>query len=271
MNLDIKDIGSGPFLATIISGIHGDERSPLRITRLLERCASLNGRIRIIRHANPFAVAAKSRCTPEDGKDLNRCFPGSAEGSITEQLALRVLSSIRGKVVIDLHAFQMKSPLVAIIGDDTRMRELNQTLAQRSGICHVWHVSNSTHPGSLAGALNAQRIPNIAIEMSDARNLTRAQTRACLDAIGCILGAKTSRSSHQKHFRRTIITSTLPGTFHPKIETGTLVHQGQIIGRINDSPVSAPFAGEILHIQERQVLPAGADLAGIAVAMEETL
>lgn len=55
---------------------------------------------------NPLAFAAKQRTTPQDGKNLARCFPGNPRGSITERIAHRLHHEFiaRADFLIDLHS-----------------------------------------------------------------------------------------------------------------------------------------------------------------------
>lgn len=80
-----------------VAGIHGDEPEGMRaLMELADEIdpASLRGRLVLIPVANPPAFAAASRVNPMDGLDLNRIFPGRADGSVSERLAHTLFEQI---------------------------------------------------------------------------------------------------------------------------------------------------------------------------------
>ena len=101
--------GGGRPVALLAAGVHGDEGpwGAWAIRRLLERVPArwLAGGLRLLPMANPLAVEADARCAPLDGLDLNRSFPGRADGSHTEMLAAAIAREALAGVdaVIDLH------------------------------------------------------------------------------------------------------------------------------------------------------------------------
>ncbi|HWL96733.1 MAG TPA: succinylglutamate desuccinylase/aspartoacylase family protein [Nocardioidaceae bacterium] len=99
----------GPRLGMVAS-IHGDEPMGVEtIRRLLETVTSepeLAGTITAVPVANPYAHMALTRNTPLDGVNLNRIFPGSRNGSVTEQIAHTLCELFIGQVdyLIDFHS-----------------------------------------------------------------------------------------------------------------------------------------------------------------------
>lgn len=101
--------GKGPSLL-ITGGNHGNElEGPIVARRLIGWLpeAQTCGRVIIVPEINPLAVQAWTRDTPIDGKNLNRVFPGRADGSLSERIAdavSRVLLPM-AHTVFDLHSF----------------------------------------------------------------------------------------------------------------------------------------------------------------------
>lgn len=98
---------SGPATA-IVAGIIGDK--PLGVLALHELASRLEqlpvrGRVLIIPASNPFGLEGGTRHNP-DLVEFNRRFPGSASGSITDQLADALLKYLMEQVdcVIDVHS-----------------------------------------------------------------------------------------------------------------------------------------------------------------------
>lgn len=99
--------GDGPTLF-VQAGVHGPEViGQLAIARFLKGLdlGQLKGRIAALLVANPHGFRAQNRITPQDGANLNRVFPGKPDGSVSEQLAHRVLelSLAVGDALLDLH------------------------------------------------------------------------------------------------------------------------------------------------------------------------
>lgn len=88
--------GDGPTV-TLLAGSRGDEfDGQVALHRLIEsiQIDDINGCLIIAPTMNPIAIAAQSRNTPIDGKDLDLCFPGNTEGTITEQMAAHIFNTI---------------------------------------------------------------------------------------------------------------------------------------------------------------------------------
>lgn len=81
--------GYGPTVL-FTGGVHGDEyEGPIAISGLARSLdpARVQGRVIMIPAVNIPAVLNDTRLSPVDGRDMNRCFPGSARGTFSEMLA----------------------------------------------------------------------------------------------------------------------------------------------------------------------------------------
>ncbi len=100
--------GEGP-TALFVSGTHGDEYEGqvalCNLARELEP-ATISGRVILLPAANLPAALAGTRTSPIDDGNLNRLFPGDAEGSVTEQIAYFIEHELvpRADIVVDLHS-----------------------------------------------------------------------------------------------------------------------------------------------------------------------
>ncbi len=100
--------GEGP-TALLTAGNHGDEyEGQIALRRLARELdpAMLRGRVIIVPALNYPAVQAGRRVSPIDEGNLNRLFPGRANGSVTEMIAHYVHSVLfpLADLVIDLHS-----------------------------------------------------------------------------------------------------------------------------------------------------------------------
>lgn len=100
--------GDGPSVL-LMAGNHGDEyEGELSLARLVRRLGpeTVRGRVTILPMANAPAVMAARRCSPLDGGNLNRAFPGDPAGTPTARLAHFLERDLfaRHDVVFDLHS-----------------------------------------------------------------------------------------------------------------------------------------------------------------------
>jgi uncharacterized protein len=92
-----------------MAGIHGDE--PLGVETVRRFVDELDadtfrGELALLPVANPYALQSLTRNTPLDMNNLNRVFPGSADGMLTEQLAHAICEHWlpRFDYLIDMHS-----------------------------------------------------------------------------------------------------------------------------------------------------------------------
>src|SRR5258707_11530838 len=82
--------GHGPKLR-VIAGVHGCEYASMAAVRQWSAGLSgldLRGSVRAVPVLNLPAFRARSPfVVPEDGKNLNRCFPGDPDGTLADRLA----------------------------------------------------------------------------------------------------------------------------------------------------------------------------------------
>ncbi|MBU14541.1 MAG: succinylglutamate desuccinylase [Gammaproteobacteria bacterium] len=102
-------VNAGPVL-TLIAGIHGSEYAPImamqRLPELVDANA-LSGTLIVVHVANMPAFRGRSIYVgPGDLKNLNRSFPGDADGTITGRIAHTLTQQImvRSDYLIDVHA-----------------------------------------------------------------------------------------------------------------------------------------------------------------------
>ena len=100
--------GPGPTIL-ILGGNHGDEyQGQIAIMKLSRELTAeqVAGRLIMIPALNMPAAKAATRLSPLDGKNLNRCFPGVAEGTVSEQIAHYLTHVLfpMSDVVVDIHS-----------------------------------------------------------------------------------------------------------------------------------------------------------------------
>lgn len=114
--IEITGSPDGPQL-TVLAGVHGCEYASIagvrRWARALES-RELRGRVRAVPVLNMSAFRARRPFVmPEDGKNLNRCFPGNPSGTLAERLAHATFTQLiaGADAVVDVHCGDMVEAL----------------------------------------------------------------------------------------------------------------------------------------------------------------
>ena len=100
--------GDGP-TALLVAGNHGDEYEGQIALRDLARTldpAEVTGTVIVLPGLNFPAVRAAVRCSPVDGGNMNRAFPGRPDATVTPMIAHYVATVLvpRADLVLDLHS-----------------------------------------------------------------------------------------------------------------------------------------------------------------------
>lgn len=159
--------GGGPSVL-VMAGNHGDEyEGELSLAKLIRRLEpeQIRGRVTILPMANASAVMAAKRCSPLDGGNLNRAFPGNPAGTPTARLAHFLEHELfpRHDIVFDIHSggTSMEHLATALIerdGDPDR-HERALTLMRSLGVPYGFVADNGpAAPTSMGAARRAGAI-----------------------------------------------------------------------------------------------------------------
>ena len=163
----------GPRLS-VIAGVHGCEYASMAGVRrwvagLTER--RLRGTVTVVPVVNLPAFWARSPfVVPEDGKNLNRCFPGSPDGTLAERLAFAVFEQVitGSDAFVDAHAGDLVEALEPFAMYDGGPAEATaRGLATAYGLRYV--VRQAPGPGQIvagssSGAAAVAGVPAITAE-----------------------------------------------------------------------------------------------------------
>jgi len=109
----------------VTAGVHGDEYEGVRtifdIAGELDPDA-MAGDLLCVPVSNPPSFWAGTRASPVDGKNLARVFPGSVDGTISEQIAfcLGREAIAKADLYLDLHSAGVKIEMPTLIGYDSQ-------------------------------------------------------------------------------------------------------------------------------------------------------
>lgn len=167
---------AGPRLVCV-AGIHGNE--PEGITALLDvwdgsGLEAMRGTLVLVPVANPPAFRAGDRRNPQNPLDMNRIFPGSATGTITERLAHRLYHDVvvGADFVVTLHGWSRGGMVVPYVEypHDTAVTPASRAMAACFGL--DWLEAFDWPAGMLAAVCARHGIPVIEPEIGGLESTT---------------------------------------------------------------------------------------------------
>ena len=173
----------------VSAAIHGDELNGVEIIRRLLRTLapqSINGTLLCVPVVNVFGFISRSRYLP-DRRDLNRSFPGSANGSLAARLAHLFLTEIvkRSQVGIDLHTaaiHRINLPQIrCVFRKRPRVRELGRAFGAEV------MLESPERPGSLREAARAVGVDVLSYEAGEGLRFDEFAIRAGVDGITAVM------------------------------------------------------------------------------------
>lgn len=230
--------------------VHGPEiGAPIALARFL-RALDLNnfaGTIAALMVANPLGMRGYNRLTPQDGMNLNRVFPGKTDGSVSEQLAHRVLSLAleHGDVMLDLHSggdLTITAFYVIYPGNDAPWARESQRLAASVGSRYQWGSNESWLKGAAFSnfARRGER-PAIIVESGGGARVTdqdlenyRTALTGLTQALGMQAGTPPVANDVRRGGNAVHVKATRGGFWHPAVSPGDDMVEGQVMGRIVD-------------------------------------
>ncbi|WP_025055912.1 N(2)-acetyl-L-2,4-diaminobutanoate deacetylase DoeB [Sulfitobacter noctilucicola] len=108
--IPITVVGNGQGPTALITGAnHGDEyEGPIALQELALtlRPEDITGRVIILPMMNLPAFAAGLRCSPIDGLNMNRSFPGRPDGTVTQKICHYIATVLvpQADIVLDFHS-----------------------------------------------------------------------------------------------------------------------------------------------------------------------
>ena len=263
----------GPVLA-LIAGTHGYEyTSIVALQRLRARLdpTRLSGSVILVHMANPTSFYGRRIYFGADGKNLNRVYPGTADGTISQRIAHAITSEViaRASHVIDMHCGDGNESLRPYsywqVTGDAALDEAGKQLALAFGLDHI--VIDRERPSDPERTLYTSNTavrrgkPAITVE-SGGMGLTdetsvRAQEAGALSVmahLGMLEGPSVRVERPLWIDRAQVITAPDTGVWHPAVEKMQSVATGTLLGRLTDPfgnvlhELRAPFAGEVLYV-----------------------
>jgi predicted deacylase len=249
--VEVTGSGDGPLL-TVIAGVHGCEYASMagvrRWLRGLEG-QELRGRVRAVPVLNMTAFAARTPfVVPEDGKNLNRCFPGNPDGTLGERLAYDAFSQLisGSDAYIDAHCGDMVEALQPFALYEAGPAEARaRDLATAYGLPYVIRQEKGPDQavsGTSSGAAADAGVPGITAEAGGCglvEEYAVALHVTGLNGVLSVLGMTDDRVGREPvraptYLRRFLwLRCRQAGWWQPVVAPGDALAEGQVIGTVS--------------------------------------
>jgi predicted deacylase len=279
----------GPRVA-LIGGIHGCEYSSIAaVVRFMNELAAdeLSGSVTAVpvvsmesfRRRSPFVV-------PEDGKNLNRCFPGTYDGTYTDALARSIFDELiaPADVLIDLHGGDLVEALEPFaIYDASPVEERARALAVAFGLPYVVREEPAAGlAGMTSTAAAGAGIPAIIAEAGGCGQLEPAAVELLVEGVANVLRSLEMLPGPVVPPR---VDMRLVGAFdwlrcrdagfwEAAVGAGDEVGQGQLLGRVSSlhgdvhEEIHAPREGVVLFLTTSAAVSDDGLLLGLGAELE---
>ncbi len=265
----------------IVTGIHGDELEGQYVCyevlrRIKEHPECLAGIVDVYPAMNPMGIDSMTRGIPGFDLDMNRIFPGSGDGAMTEYVAHKIMEELSGAdLVVDIHASNIYLTEIPQI----RINELHcdtlVPLARHMNVDFVWvHASSTVLESTLAYSLNSTGTPTLVVEAGVGMRITKAYGEQLADGLMHTMKALGIWQGAVNAVREPIVDGSADGVvffnapkagiFVPEAKHWTTLSAGDLVGRIVNpltgevlSEITTPARGILFTIREYPVVDEG--------------
>ena len=201
---------------SIVTGIHGDELEGQYVCyevarRIQENPEYLHGTVDIYPAMNPLGIDSITRGIPGFDLDMNRTFPGNAEGAMTEYLAKKIVEDLVGSdLCLDIHASNIYLTEMPQIRINELHKETLVPLAKIANVDFIWvHGASTVLESTLAYSLNSRNVPTLVVEMGS-RDEAHNRVRNSVDGWNLLFDeafrnlVRGSKRGEKNHYYRKI-------------------------------------------------------------------
>src|ERR1700761_4013220 len=279
----------GPRL-TVLAGTHGCEYAPMAAVRQWVRdlgTRDLGGTVTAVPVLNVTSFRSRTPfVTPEDGKNLNRCFPGDPQGTFSERLGDAVVRELitGADAVLDVHAGDMVEALEPFALYDAGPAEARaRDLATAYGLGYV--IRQEPGPvravgGTSSSAAAGLGTPAIIAEAGQCGLVEPAAVAQHVRGLNRVLAqlgmadAPAAAGPGPVHLRRFLwLRCADEGFWEPAVGVGDTVAEGQLLGTVSTldgarvlQEITAPAPGVPMFITSSPAVAADGLLLGLGAA-----
>jgi uncharacterized protein len=248
---------------------------------------ALRGRVRAVPVLNVTAFAARTPfVVPEDGKNLNRAFPGDPDGTLAERLAYDAFTQLiaGSDAYVDAHCGDMVEALEPFaLYDEGPAEDLARQMAAAYGLRYVIRQAAGTGPGISGMSSAAAAAAGIAAITAEAGGCGLVEEQAVaahvaglngvLAALG-MAGPPASAPAPPTYLGRFIWPRCRQaGWWAPAVTAGDTVTEGQVIGTVTSldgavvqETITAPADGVLIFVTSSPAVADDGLLLGLGAA-----
>jgi predicted deacylase len=242
----------------VTAGIHATEypgiAAAIQTGRTLDP-ETLRGTLIVVSPVNTPGFHERTMYTnPRDGKNINRVFPGRADGAPSERLAHYLMEELftGADAYLDLHGGDMIESLIPFsvyqLTGNEAVDGTSAELAEALDLDYILAVPSGALQGSSYAAAASRGIPALIAEAGQqgiydsaavarhVRGLSNVMIR-----LGMTAGTEQRYGIPKRLARFAWLYAGAQGLFYPSVAVGDLVSAGQVVGEVRD------FFGEILQ------------------------
>ena len=232
----------------VTAGVHGGEypsiEAAIRFGQELDS-AQVSGAVIVMSPVSLNAFHARQAfIVPEDGKNLNRVFPGKATGTVAERMAFTIMNDVVPHISawVDMHGGDIPEALIPfggyIIGKNESVNQQARAMSEAFGLKYLLHPSSL--PGTTISSATALGIPGLLVEAGQLGILDEENTQillqGCWNVAQCmnILPGRVTPTKQIEYMTFPWVCSEHTGCWYPKVKIGDVVEKGQPIGLVKD-------------------------------------
>ena len=278
----------GPVLA-LVAGTHGYEyTSIVALQRLRPRLdpGRMAGSAILVHLANPPCFYGRRVYYGPDGKNLNRVYPGTADGTVSERIAHALTREVidRCTHLADMHCGDgneaCRPYAYWVVSGNREVDAGSRELALAYGLDHI--VIDRGRPRDPARSLYTANTailrgkPAITAESGGVGRTDEASVGnhergalGLLAHLGILAGPPVRVERPVWIDRNEVLRAPATGVWHAAVEPMQHVAAGMVVGRLTDPygaplhEVRAPFAGIVLYVVATPPVTEGEPLAGL--------
>ncbi len=233
----------------IPSGVHGGEypgiETAIRLAAGLQP-AELSGCIILAHPVNTGAFYARVQyIVPADGKNLNRVFPGRADGSASERLAFAITEQLlrQADFVMDLHGGDIHEALAPfVIYSAAGSPQANATAEDAALYMGIPYLICAHYPGTTFAAAAQLGIPGFLAELGQCGRWSEDEVEAYVRGVRNALrylevlpGAPMAPEREPVYFSQfQTTTAAEQSCWYPAVAAGDAVRTGDRVGELRD-------------------------------------
>ncbi|PHQ13778.1 succinylglutamate desuccinylase/aspartoacylase family protein [Marinobacter profundi] len=268
--LVINGANPGPTLC-LTGAVHGDELNGIEIIRRTVYDVvpeKLAGRVVGIPIVNLPGFQQGTRYLP-DRRDLNRHFPGSADGSLADRIAHSLFESVirHCDMLVDIHTGSLKRTNLPQLRADMNVPAVADFTR---GFDRIAVVHSTGTPGMLRTAAVDAGIRAVTLEAGESHRIQEHQIEAGVNSLTSLMEKQGMISRmfvwgdpEPVYYDSNWIRAEQGGILFSEVELGDRVTAGQIMGYVADPitnaqhPIRATSKGRVIGMAVDQVVMAG--------------